>query len=959
MKVKNNLAILFILLSAFVSAQHDKAIDSSFSFVIKAKKMSVVTPVFDEPILPLNEDGKTHVVRNKMRRNKFTNSEHALPKGGDPLVGNQKSSHPNKAPIMNWEGLGNAQSGGAVPPDPSGAVGTDHYVQMVNAVYRVFDKNGNALSAPATLGSLLGGGNAGDPIVMYDKYADRWFLSQFKGYPMGEVFVAVSQTADPLGAYYLYEFDLGSFPDYPKYSIWSDGYYLTANKSGENTFVMERDKMLLGDPSAQIIGFTIPSLSTPGFFSVLPATASSTLPAVGTPNYLFYFQDDAWAGGTDNLKIWEVSVDWATPTNSSISAPQVLNVTPFDSEFDANWNDITQPGTSSKIDAVPGALMYMGHYRSFNNYNAIVLNHTVDVNGANLAGIRWYELRQSGTGPWTLHQEGTFSPDTENRWMGSIAMDYQGNIGLAYAVSGATTFPSLRYTGRYATDPLGQMTLNEGVIVNGTSSQTGVNRFGDYAQMTIDPTDDATFWFTGEYISNGWKTRIASFKIANDSDDDIGISAVTSPSSGGLSGSEQVTVTINNYGLNPQSNFPVSYQIDGGSLITETYAGTLAAGSSTSYTFNATGDFSNIGAYTIVAYTDLVNDQARHNDTISYQLEHIGQNDVGVTTIISPASDPTLGANETVTVALENFGLASQSNFPIHYQINQGSVVNEVYNGTLAPGATTTYSFTTTANLSQLGSYTILSYTGLPGDLDLLNDTTIHLVEHEICMPEANCSSGDGLIKVELETLENNTACSGNGYGDYTHLGAVNLENGASYNLKLQSGYSNQRGTVWIDFNDNFEFETSERLITNTNFGTSIHSVALAIPANANLGEHLMRIRTNWKADVIDGCSDVSYGETEDYFVNIIPFTGIDEKYKNVAVEALSKTNNQFEITVKHLQGEEVKLEVHNSIGQKIEAAEFDAQNKWNLDLSQEAVGYYLIRVGNANFSKVLRVWVK
>lgn len=957
MNFRNILTTSLSLIVFLASAQDKKEINNSYSFSVTASDMKVVTPIFDETVLPINEDGKTYYVRNKMRRNKFLNSKNALPKGGDPLLNNQKSSHPNKAPIVNWDGLNSSQSGGATPPDPSGAVGPNHYVQMVNSVYQIFDKSGTALTTPATLGSLLGGGNAGDPIVMYDKFADRWFLSQFSY--QNELIVAVSQTPDPTGAYNLYTFGLTSFPDYPKYSVWSDGYYITANKSGENAFVMERDKMLAGDPTAQIIGFTIPSLSTGGFFSVLPATASSTLPVAGTPNYLFYFQDDAWAGGTDHLKIWEVNVDWTTTSNSSISAPQSLTVTPFDSEFNSNWNDISQPGTSSKIDAVPGALMYMGHYRSFNNYNAIVLNHTVDVNGADLAGIRWYELRQTGMGPWTLHQEGTFNPDTENRWMGSIAMDYQGNIGLAYSVSGATTYPSLKYTGRYASDPLGQMTLNEEIIVNGNSVQTSSNRFGDYAQMTIDPTDDATFWFTGEYLaSNEWKTRIASFKIANDADDDLGVSSVNSPANGVLNGAEQITVTINNYGLNHQSNFPVSYQIDGGVVVTETYAGTIAAGNNASYTFSTTGNFSSIGTYNIKAYTGLSNDQFNNNDTTFYEVKHLGQNDVGVTVIASPVSSTVLGNSETVTVTLENFGASSQNNIPIHYQINNGTIINEVYSGTLAPGNTASYSFSTTADLSALGSYSFAAFTALSGDTDLTNDTVYTLIEHEMCLPEANCSFGDGLIKVELQNLSNTSTCSGNGYGDFTSLTAANIEQGVTHNLILQSDYSEQHGTVWIDFNDNYMFETSEKLIANTQFGTSLHTVDLTIPGNANLGEHLMRIRTNWQNDIDDACIDVEYGETEDYTVNVIEFTGVNELYKNVSLGVLTKDNNQFELNVSNMN-DNVNLEIHNSIGQKIKADQFNTSNSYNLDLSTVTSGYYLVRISNSNFSKITRVWVK
>ena len=177
----------------------------------------------------------------------------------------------------------------------------------------------------------------------------------------------------------------------------------------------------------------------------------------------------------------------------AISTPQQLNVSPFDSEFQTSWNDIEQPGTSQRLDGIPTAFMYMAQYREFPGYASVVLNHTVDVSGTDHAGIRWYELRKTGTNPWTVYQEGTFSPDGESRWLGSICMDYQGNIGMAYSVSGPTVLPSIRYTGRYSTDPLGQMTLAEEDIIAGTGVQSGANRWGDYAHMTIDPVDDATF----------------------------------------------------------------------------------------------------------------------------------------------------------------------------------------------------------------------------------------------------------------------------------------------------------------------------------------------------------------------------------------------------------------------------------------------------------------------------------
>ncbi len=934
---------------------------SGFLYSVTATSVKTIKPFFDAPIEKHNEDGKVHVVKNNFRRRKYANRANALPKGGDPLVQHNNSRHPNRAPIANFDGLAETESGGATPPDPSGAIGPNHYVQMVNSVYRIFDRNGNPITSPASLGSLLGGGNDGDPIVMYDKFADRWFLSQFA--MNNELIVAVSQTPDPTGNYYLYTFPLQSFPDYPKYSVWSDGYYVTANKSGDNVMVMERNKMLTGDPSAQLIGFNIPALNTNGFFSVLPANASSTLPPVGTPNYLFYFQDDAWSGGSDHLKVWEVNVDWATPNNSTITNPQSINVTPFDSEFNVSWNDITQPGTSSKLDAVPGALMYMAHFRSFPGYDAVVLNHTVDVNGANLAGIRWYELRKNnGSANWSLYQEGTFSPDNQNRWMGSIAMDNQGNIGLAYSVSGSSIYPSLRYTGRYASDPLGQMTLAEETIINGNDVQTSNNRFGDYAQMTLDPLDDATFWFTGEYIANGeWKTRITSFKIASNLNDDLGVLAVTSPVDGALTNNESITINIRNYGLNNQANFPVVYRVNGGVPVVETYSGTIISGGSASYTFSTPADLSNVGTYTIKAYTDLSIDQAHVNDTVIYAVNHLSPNDIGVTAITAPTSSSSLGINESVVVSLTNFGAQAQTNFPVSYQINNNPAVTENYSGTLAPGATASMTFSTTANLNALGVYNMIAYTSLTGDADLSNDTASTTINHEMCHPVADCSFGDGLILFHLNTINNTSSCSTNGYGDYMSM-STDIERTATYPLTVQSGYSEQHGTIWVDFNDNFSFEPNERVLTDFQFGTSLFDTLFSVAASAPLGEHLLRIQTNWQAAPgSDGCNSPSsgYGETEDYKINIVAFSSVEENENSIGLNINQMDKNTFNITLDNIDNQKVKLVVSNTLGQQIVSDSFSSSSSYNLKLNDLADGYYLIHVFNDDFSKIAKVFVR
>jgi hypothetical protein len=909
---------------------------------------------------PKEDDKKHYIVPNKLRRNKSVNPN-ALPNGMDPALQRHYNTHTTRAPLIQWDGI-NVNDGQATPPDPSGAVGPNHYFEMVNVKFEIFDRTGTSLMGPNSLGSLwstIGSGNVndGDPIVMYDQFVDRWFISQFRT-SNNALLVAVSTTNDPTGSYYTYEFPLGAnFPDYPKYGIWTDGYYITANKNGEQCYALERDKMIAGDPGAQIVGYTIPSISTGGFFAALPTHAAKTLPALGTPNYLFYFQDDAWGGVTsDHVKIWEVSVDWVTPGNSSISAPVQIPVSAFDSEFNQFWNDIEQPGTNSKLDGIPGAFMYPASYMEFSGYNSVVLNHTVDINGSDHAGIRWYEFRETG-GVWTLHQEGTYAPDDQNRWNGSICQDEQGNIGLAYSVSGDVVYPSLRYTGRLSSDAAGQMTVAETNVFTGTSVQTNTNRFGDYAHMSLDPTDHKTFWYVGEYISSGWKTGIFSFKLASDFDDDIGVAAIVNPTDGALTATETIEVTVTNYGLQDQSNFPVSYTVNGGAPVTETYTATLAAGTSNNYSFTATADMSTTGNYDLVSYTGLLGDQDNNNDTTMMTVKHLFADDIGVTVISAPVSSGALGV-ETITVMIENFGTASQNNFDIAYVVDGGTPVVETTSSPLAAGASVSYDFTATYDFSNVGTYDVVAYSSLAGDQDNTNDTVQTQIEKTFCQPTGSCGFGDGFELVQIGTINNSTNCSANGYGDYTNL-STDLGRGMNHNMTVQSGWSQQQMSVWVDFNDNFVFEASERLITNHAFGTATSTTTLNIPVGANLGQHLMRCRTNFQGGITDPCTSVSYGETEDYMVNIIEDnTSVDENEKEISFEVIKLDANNFQLQLEGVSAE-IEIKVLNSLGQVVyQSGKVNTTGHFvhNVNLSNHANGFYLVKVFNAEISQVKKI---
>jgi len=411
---------------------------------------------------------------------------------------------------------------GAFPPDPTGAAGIDYFVQSVDSTYRIYEKeDGSSASGVYFLNSLWDDPGDGDPIVMYDRYAERWFISQFYGAggaPYG-VQIAISTTTDPLGEYYLYQFDYTLFPDYPKYSVWSNAYFMSANVGSADCSAFERDKMLVGDPTAGVIKMNFPTMPLI-FNSIAPAYAEGAAePDADEPCYFFAVQDNGLSGiSTDHIKVMKAEVDWDNPETSSVTVSQELNTAPFNALFAGTWTEyLTQKGSSQKLDAIPGIFMYRAQYRRFGDYNTVVLCHNVNV-GGNRAGQRWYELRDNDDGNWSIYQQGTYAlADNNNRWLGSVSMDVLGNIAMCYSFTGPDHHPGIRYTGRFDGDPLNEMTVPELTAVEGEGAQTLAGRYGDYSQMSMDPTDDYTFWFTGQYLGTGGsrKTRIISFSSWN------------------------------------------------------------------------------------------------------------------------------------------------------------------------------------------------------------------------------------------------------------------------------------------------------------------------------------------------------------------------------------------------------------------------------------------------------------
>ncbi len=480
------------------------------------------------PSGPRDRSWKDNIIRNevniKLEREKKVD---ALPIGMDPVLQDfQGDVMQSRAAILNFDGIDNVD--GVYPPDTDGDVSLDHYFQMINLSFAIWDKEGNLLYGPVANSTLWSGfigpwtgTNDGDPIVLYDEEADRWLASQFAintGDGTYWELVAISETSDPLGSWYQYAFQYPTFNDYPKFGIWHDAYYASFNMFG-NDYVRaavsayERDKMLVGDSTARMVLFDLPPGSDP--FSLLPADFDGPEPDPSEPNYFIYFNDDQWGYPQDQLRIYEFDVDWTNPANSTFTEAFTLPTAPFDSELCTapRGRCVEQPNTSTKLESLSDRMMYRLQYRDFGTYQVMMTNHTVDV-GSGQAGIRWYELRNNNDGNgWFIHQQSTYAPDEHNRWMGSIAMNENGEIALGYTVSSDEISPSVRYTAQTPDADSGIMNIAEVELVSGYGSQSSISRWGDYSMMSVDPSDGTTFWFTQEYLSGGWNTRISSFDL--------------------------------------------------------------------------------------------------------------------------------------------------------------------------------------------------------------------------------------------------------------------------------------------------------------------------------------------------------------------------------------------------------------------------------------------------------------
>jgi hypothetical protein len=629
------------------------------------------------------------------------------------------------ATVANFDGVGQGFTGPAgtffvnsAPPDTNGAVGPNHFVEIVNTDFAVFTKSGAPIFGPVPIDTVWSGfagncaiENDGDPIVTYDRIGDRWIISQFQvtSTPFQQC-VAVSTTPDPTGSYARYAFNYpDGFPDYPKMGVWPDAYYVTYNVFNNagtaflyaKTCALDRAHMLTGAAATQVC------FNTTNFGGLLPADFDGrTLPAAGAPNPIV-----ALGATSTTLALWRFHTDFTTPANSTFTGPTTLTVPAYAEACAPSGTCVPQSGGGS-LDSLSDRLMYRAAYRNFGDHESIVVNHSVTAGSS--VGLRWYELRGVTTSP-SVFQSGTFAPDANFRWMGSAAMDQSGNVAIGYSVSSASITPQIRVTGRLAGDPAGTLTQGETTVIAGAGAQgRTLTRWGDYSSMSVDPVDDCTFYYSNEYIpANGtfnWRTRVASFRLSPCGGADFSLSASPSSVSAAQGGSGTSTITVT-----PTGGFTgaVALSISGlpagatasfspasttSTSVLTLGAGTAAAGS---YPLTVTGTSGSLTHTTTVTLT--ITGAPDFSLSASPSSVSAGQGGSGTTTI---TVTPQNGFNGSVTLTVTGLPPGASGSFnPV---TTASTSVLTLTSGTAAAG---TYPLTVTGTSGGLTHTTSVTLT--------------------------------------------------------------------------------------------------------------------------------------------------------------------------------------------------------------------------------------------------------
>jgi len=665
--------------------------------VITGELVRVTPKLKDIPFNPSYNPPVTRDLTGLIKKKTWKNVEtdYGTNAAGDPVVQkdffNPKSEQLNGAQdggplvgtkvIQNYDGMGFTN---VAPADPCLTNGPNHVIQMINgsqgSYFRIWDKAGANVVAQTYMNVLfpivVGDEFWGDPIVLYDQFADRYIISEFAAFGNAGAYAntlifAVSQTNNPSGSWYVYKFtDNTVFIDYPHYSVWPNAIFGTSNDFntagtaylGSSIMAFDKAKMIAGNATATMIRM-IPSFFGTGVSpsskprTVAPISISGpTAPSSPNTGYFLYYHDDnltASATDVDTVGIIQMTPDFATPANTTVTIGAQLPVAAFKSGVCASRACV--PGGSA-YDAISDRFMHRVSYRNFGTYEAIVANHTVDANYPALpakAGIRWYEFRKNA-GTWSVQQQGTYAPDADGRWMAGISINSKGQIALAFNHSGAGKFASIYFTGRNSTDPPGLMVYDEGTIQVGTAYGTFQNRWGDYNDLETDVTNDSLFWFTAMYGSTNWRTRVASFKLEPLPALDARLFGIISPVDGSAQCSNTITpqITIRNAGSSTLTSLKIFYQVGTGPVSAPyAWTGSLNISQSANVTlpaFTAAGGLNSLKIWTADPNGGV--DENKINDTAVTSF-----------TILAPLPSPIVEGFESTTFPPANWRIINSN----------------------------------------------------------------------------------------------------------------------------------------------------------------------------------------------------------------------------------------------------------------------------------------------------------
>jgi len=684
--------------------------------------------------------------------------------------------------LWQFQGLGTNLS----PPDPTVDADSNVVIQSTNsnggAVYRIFNKNtGATIANSLTMQSLGGTAGLGDPIVLYYKPARKWFLTEFSS-SGNKLFVHVSQTSNPQGAYWTYTFTCTQFPDYPKWSFCqaSDAFLVTTNEGGPpTTYAMKLSTLLTGGTSPFIkiaIGY---SLNGFGFQSITPVDLEGDNPAPTgmKPLFVRHRDDESHTNGTpdsgtnDWIELWEMTINWTNNT-ATVAKIQDISIAEIDSKLCGltSFACIKQPGTTNTLDPLRETVMFKAPMRVFDTHQAMVLCLSTDVDGADRAGVRWIELRrESGvtTPTWTKYQEGTYAPGTgTSRWMPAINIDKNGNIIMAYSTSSNTAgdFPSIKMTGRKPCDPLNTMTMTETTIVSGTSSKTGDTRWGDYHHMSVDDFDGVTFYYSGVYHNTSTKTNVSAIRMNPDAIDAT-ISSIFQVTPGNVCGSSsQLGIVLQNLGTTPITNGVIQWQVGNGTLTNVNYTSTqlTTTNSLDTILINVTGLVN--GANLVTVNTTTVNgtspDENTCNDTKTLTVTVGGGGGVSVSSTINaqPSCDSNSGQ-----VTLE----ASGGTAPFSSSLNNGTPQSSAVFSNLS-AATYIYTITDNAGCSGSGSFILVPPANVVASVTQTTQIACNGFQTGVINVSASGGQSAYSYSIDGSTYQSSSAFNGLSAGTYT-----------------------------------------------------------------------------------------------------------------------------------------------------------------------------------------------